>query len=171
MLPIQTGGRRDKPEWSEYHSLFFHPVPTAQAQAMWRNAVPPWGLSSAKLIPEAAGITGYFVATSDVVNTLEIMLLRCAWPASKNVNVKLAYLGSSFMKHGVPALFHVSDYLQWDWTMCLIGTERRQAERHLVYCQAKSSLFILTVTLTCICALIVSFSFSTLVVLPEKSDC
>ena len=55
--------------------------------------------------------------------------------------------------------------------MCLVGTDRRQAERRLVYCHAKSSLFILTVTLTCICGLIMSFNFSTSAVSSEKSDC
>lgn len=78
--------------------FFSHPVPTSQAQATQGNSGPPWGLSSAKLPPETAGLAGYFVATSDMVNALELMLQHCAWPASKNVNVNLRYLGPSFIK-------------------------------------------------------------------------
>lgn len=58
--------------------FFFHSVPTTQAQAAWGNSGPPWGLSSAKLAPEIPGLTGYFVATSGMVNALDMTLQHCA---------------------------------------------------------------------------------------------
>lgn len=54
--------------------FFFYPVTTAHSEATWGNSGPPLERSSTKLTPEAAGLAGYFVATLDVVDTLELML-------------------------------------------------------------------------------------------------
>lgn len=54
--------------------LFFYPVTTANTEKTWGNSGLPLELSATKLTPEAAELAGYFVATSDVVKTVEFLL-------------------------------------------------------------------------------------------------